>query len=254
MEASELQSTIFDVVNMGREQRMLHRFVEDSVLDGKHLQLDGRSMLSFGSCSYLGLETDNRLREGVRRAVDRYGTQFSASRAYLSAPPYGELEEKLSAIFGGYVLPTSSTTLGHLSAIPVLCQEKDAVLMDQMVHHSVQLAVTQARAQGTAVELIRHGDARALERRLEVLTALHRKVWFMLDGVYSMFGDMPDTDELKRLLGRFENLWLYVDDAHGMSIAGTNGQGMHLSRMGWHPRMVLATSLNKAFAAAGEGS
>jgi len=251
MEASELQSTIFDVVNMGREQRMLHRFVEDSVLDGKHLQLDGRSMLSFGSCSYLGLETDNRLREGVRRAVDRYGTQFSASRAYLSAPPYGELEEKLSAIFGGYVLPTSSTTLGHLSAIPVLCQEKDAVLMDQMVHHSVQLAVTQARAQGTAVELIRHGDARALERRLEVLTALHRKVWFMLDGVYSMFGDMPDTDELKRLLGRFENLWLYVDDAHGMSIAGTNGQGMHLSRMGWHPRMVLATSLNKAFAAAG---
>ncbi len=251
MEASELQGTIFDVVNMGRQHKMLHRFVEDTPLDGKHLQLDGRMLLSFGSCSYLGLETDERLKEGVRQAVTRYGTQFSSSRAYLSAPPYAELEERLSRIFDGYVLPVSTTTLGHLSAIPVLCQEKDAVLMDQMVHHSVQLAVTQARAQGTTVELVRHGDTAALERRLEQLSPLHRKVWVLLDGVYSMFGDLPDVTELQRLLGRFENLHLYVDDAHGMSIAGKHGRGMHLARMPAHPRMIVATSLNKAFASSG---
>ena len=81
MEASELQRTIYDVVNMGRQQRLLHQYAEDTVLDGKHLQLGGRTLLSFGSCSYLGLETDPRLKAGVRRAVDRYGTQFSSSRA-----------------------------------------------------------------------------------------------------------------------------------------------------------------------------
>lgn len=251
MEASEMQKTIYDVVNMGRQQRLLHQYVEDTVLDGKHLQLDGRRLLSFGSCSYLGLEMDPRLREGVHRAVDRWGTQFSSSRAYLSAPPYLELEQKLAAVFGGHVLPVSSTTLGHLSAIPVLCQEKDAVLLDRMVHHSVQLASTHARAQGTLVELVRHGDWAALEKRVAELAPLHRRVWYMLDGVYSMFGDLPDVEELKRLLSRYPNLYLYCDDAHGMSLAGEHGRGMHLSRMGWHPRMVLATSLNKAFASAG---
>lgn len=251
MEASELQRTIYDVVNMGRQQRLLHQYAEDTVLDGKHLQLGGRELLSFGSCSYLGLETDPRLKEGVRRAVDRYGTQFSSSRAYLSAPPYTELEEKLSRIFGAHVLPVSTTTLGHLSAIPVICQEKDAILLDRMVHHSVQLAATQARAQGTHVELVRHGDWAALEKRISELAPLHRRVWYLLDGVYSMFGDLPDVGELKRLLAAYPNLHLYCDDAHGMSLAGLHGRGMHLSRMGWHDRMVVATSLNKAFASAG---
>lgn len=251
MEASELHGTIYDVVNMGRQQRFLHQYAEDTPLDGKHVRLGGREMLSFASCSYLGLETDPRLREGVRRAVDRWGTQFSSSRAYLSAPPYTELELKLSQIFGAHVLPVSTTTLGHLSAVPVLCQEKDAILLDRMVHHSVQLAATQARAQGTLVELVRHGDWAALEKRIAELAPLHRRVWYLLDGVYSMFGDLPDVDELKRLLKQYPNLHLYCDDAHGMSLAGENGRGMHLSRMGWHDRMVLATSLNKAFASAG---
>jgi 7-keto-8-aminopelargonate synthetase-like enzyme/predicted N-acyltransferase len=251
VEASELQGTIFDVVNMGRQQRFLHQYAEDIPLDGKRLLLGGREMLSFGSCSYLGLETDPRLKEGVHRAVDRWGTQFSASRAYLSAPPYLELEEKLARIFDAHVLPVSTTTLGHLTAIPVLCQEKDVILLDRMVHHSVQLAATQARSQGTPVELVRHGDWPNLEKRIARLAPLHRKVWYLLDGVYSMFGDMPDVDELKRLLAQYPNLYLYCDDAHGMSIAGEHGRGMHLSRMGWHPRMVVATSLNKAFASAG---
>lgn len=251
MEASELQKTIFDVINMGRQQKLLHQYAEDTPLDGKHLSINGRRMLSFGSCSYLGLETDPRMKEGVKRAVDKYGTQFSSSRAYLSAPPYVELEQKLSTLFGAHVLPVSTTTLGHLSAVPVICQEKDAILMDRMVHHSVQLAATQARAQGTFVELVRHGDWAALEKRLSELAPLHRRVWYLLDGVYSMFGDLPDVDELKRLLKAYPNLWLYCDDAHGMSLAGQHGRGVHLNRMGWHERLVVATSLNKAFASAG---
>ncbi|MFZ5446760.1 MAG: aminotransferase class I/II-fold pyridoxal phosphate-dependent enzyme [Myxococcota bacterium] len=238
-------------MNMGRQQRFLHQYTEDTPLDGRRIHLDGRELLSFGSCSYLGLETDPRMKEGVIRAVERWGTQFSASRAYLSAPPYRELEERLSRIFDAYVLPTSTTTLGHLSAVPVLCQEKDVILLDRMVHHSVQLAATQARAQGTHVELVRHGDWAGLAQLVERFAPLHRRVWYLFDGVYSMFGDLPDIGELQRLLAAFPNLYLYCDDAHGMSIAGEHGRGMHLSRMGWHDRMVLATSLNKAYASAG---
>lgn len=251
MEASEMQKTIYDVMNLGRQNRMLHQFAEDTPLDGKHVKLDGRQLLSFGSCSYLGLEMDPRLREGVRKAVERWGTQFSSSRAYMSAPPYSELEEKLSTLFGGHTLSVSTTTLGHLSCIPVICHEKDAILLDRMVHHSIQMAATQARAQGTHVELVRHGDWGTLERRIAELTPQHRKVWYMIDGIFSMFGDLPDVVEFRRLMDQHPNLWLYVDDAHGMSIAGQHGRGMHLSRMGWHPRLIVATSLNKAFAAGG---
>src|SRR5262249_41493769 len=110
---------------------------------------------------------------------------------------------------------------------------------------------TLARAQGTHVELVRHGDAVALERHIQQLCTRHRRVWHLIDGVYSMFGDLPDATLLRQLLDRYEQLWLYVDDAHGMSIAGENGRGVHLNRMGWHPRMVVASSLNKAFACAG---
>ncbi len=251
MEASEMQRTIYDVMNMGRQNRMLHQFAEDTPLDGKHVKLGGRELLTFGSCSYLGLEMDQRLRDGVRKAVERWGTQFSASRAYMSAPPYAALEEKLSTIFGGHTLSVSTTTLGHLSCIPVICHEKDAILLDRMVHHSIQLAATQARAQGTHVELVRHGDWATLEQRITELTATHRRVWYMIDGIFSMFGDLPDVVEFRRLMDQHPNLWLYVDDAHGMSIAGEHGRGMHLSRMGWHDRLIVATSLNKAFAAGG---
>lgn len=251
MEASERQNSVFDVFTEARHQKALHQYADDAPLDGKHIRLAGRDLLSFGSCSYLGLETDERLKEGVRRAVDRYGTQFSSSRAYVSGPPYSELEECLAQILEGHVFTTASTTLGHFSAIPVICHEKDIILLDQMVHHSVHMAVTQARAQGTAVKLVRHNDWQSLEEQLELLTPTYRKVWFMLDGVYSMFGDMPDVKELRRLLDKYPTLNLYVDDAHGMSIAGKHGRGMHLSRMGWHPRMVVAISLNKAFASAG---
>lgn len=251
MEASEMQRTIYDVMNLGRQNRMLHQFAEDTPLDGKHVRLDGKELLSFGSCSYLGLEMDQRLREGVAKAVERWGTQFSSSRAYMSAPPYRMLEEKLSQLFGGHTLSVSTTTLGHMSCIPVICHEKDAILLDRMVHHSIQMAATQARAQGTHVELVRHGDWATLERRIAELTPLHRRVWYMIDGIFSMFGDLPDVVEFRRLMDQHPNLWLYVDDAHGMSIAGQHGRGMHLSRMGWHDRLIVATSLNKAFAAGG---
>jgi hypothetical protein len=70
-----------------------HRAAEDDKLDGRHVTLDGRRMVNFGSCSYLGLELDPRLTEGACDAVARYGVIFSSSRAYLSAPIFPRYEE-----------------------------------------------------------------------------------------------------------------------------------------------------------------
>src|ERR1700722_1426641 len=137
---------------------LLLRTPDDEPLDGRTLSLGGRPTLNFGSCSYLGLELDPRMQAAVCAAVMRYGTQFSSSRTYMSAPLYPELEETLQRMFGGHVLVVPSTSLGHIAALPVLIGSDDAVVLDQQVHHSVQSAVNQLRPQGTTIELIRHSD------------------------------------------------------------------------------------------------
>jgi 7-keto-8-aminopelargonate synthetase-like enzyme len=231
-------------------QGLLLRTPDDVPLDGRTLTFDGRPMLNFGSCSYLGLELDPRMKAAVCAAVIRYGTQFSASRTYVQAPPYIELEERLEQMFGGPALVVPSTTMGHSTALPVLVGSADAVIIDQQVHHSVQMAVNHLRAQGTTVEMIRHSDIGELRAAIDRLSA-HARVWYLADGVYSMFADLAPLDEMARLLEEEPRLHLYVDDSHGVGWYGRHGRGPALDRLGIHPRMVVAASLNKSFAASG---
>ena len=84
--AEELLDAVDEVVSDGVRRGLLHNVVEDAVLDGRHVTIDGHRLLNLGSCSYLGLETHPRMRAAVHEAVDRFGTQFSSSRVYASAP------------------------------------------------------------------------------------------------------------------------------------------------------------------------
>ena len=252
MRTPEERLALLDKTLSGAAQRgLLMLTPDDAPLDGRLVQLDGRPLLNFGSCSYLGLELDTRLREGVCAAVMRYGTQFSSSRSYLSAPPYPELEEQLERMFGGPVMVAPSTSLGHMAALPVLVGSDDAVVLDQQVHNSVQMATHQLRPQGTVVELIRHNRMDRLERMIERLAPHHRRIWYLADGVYSRFADLAPFAELAELLDRHEQLHLYVDDSHGVGWAGRHGRGPTLDHLGPHERLVVAASLNKSFAAAG---
>ena len=90
-----------------------------------------------------------------------------------------------------------------------------------------------------------------LEERIKILSEKHEQVWYMADGIYSMYGDGLPAEDLERLLNKYKNFRLYVDDAHGMSWAGKNGRGYTLSKMDLHPQMVVATSFAKGFGAGG---
>ena len=146
---------------------------------------------------------------------------------------------------------TPTTTLGHIANIPVLVEDSDAVIMDQQVHNSVQTAVQLVKARGVPVELVRHNRMDLLEARLVELRGRHKKIWYMADGIYSMFGDCTPVEQIYSLMDKYPELHFYVDDAHGMSIHGKNGRGFVLSKHDMHPQMVMATSLNKAFASGG---
>ncbi len=240
-----------EVVSEAASRGLAMQTADDAPLDGRTISLAGRARVNFGSCSYLGLEMDTRLREAVCQATARYGTQFSSSRAYVSAPPYLELEAHLDRMFGGHALMVPTTSLGHLAALPVLIGSNDAVVLDQQVHASVQMATGQLRLQGTTVEMIRHNSMDRLERMICRLASRHRRIWFLADGVYSMFADLAPLAELRELLDRHPQLHLYIDDSHGVGWAGTHGRGPALEALGMHERLVVAASLNKSFAAAG---
>ena len=209
MNASEQLSIVEGIHREARDRGVLFQAAEDQPLRDRTIRLNGRDLVTFGSCSYLGLEFHPALAQGVIHAVRRYGTQFSQSRGYASAAPYAELEERLSTLFGGHALVTPSTTLGHQMVLPTLATEKDAILVDNQVHRSVQVAATLAQANGTRVETIRHRelDARLLDT-VARLARTHRTVWFAIDGIFSMYGDFAPLGLLRRALDATPNLRL----------------------------------------------
>lgn len=251
METSELIATIETLHVDARERGLFFQTCEDESLCGPKITIGGRPLLSFGSCSYLGLEHHRALVGTAHEMLRRYGTQFASSRGYLSAPPYPELEATLGTIFGGHAVTCQTTTLAHQAAFDVLLTEQDAMVLDHQVHYSVQRAATLARAGGATVELVRHEE---LERAVEVVRELaktHRTVWFATDGITSMYGDLAPVELLQEILDVADNVRLYIDDAHGMSWCGKFGRGSILSRLPLTERMVVATSLAKAFGAGG---
>ncbi|PCJ29759.1 MAG: aminotransferase class I/II, partial [Moraxellaceae bacterium] len=243
--------TIDQVITAAKDEGIVQLSTEDQSFDGSHIQLQGQQVINFGSCSYLGLELHPALKEGVIDAVTRFGSQYSSSRAYISTGQYDELESLLSTLFGGHALVTATTTLGHISSLPVIIGSNDAVILDQQVHASVQTAAQLLKPTGITVELIKHNDLDSLRKKIEKLKSSHRRIWYLADGVYSMFGDYAPLPELEAMLEEYDQLHLYVDDAHGMSWTGVNGKGYALSQIKLHPKMILTTSLNKAFASAG---
>jgi 7-keto-8-aminopelargonate synthetase-like enzyme len=243
--------TVNQIVTDGVNKGILHLYTEDGTLAGNSIMLKGRPVVNFGSCSYLGLEFDERLKTAAKKAVDNYGTQFSESRAYVSVRYYEELETLLQQVFDAHPVIMPTTTLGHIANIPVLVSDVDAVIMDHQVHSSVQTAVQLLKARGVHIELLRHNRLDMLEDRVKALRNKYPKIWYMADGIYSMYGDKSPVDDMYALLDKYPQLYYYADDAHGMSIHGKHGRGSILNNRRFHPRLILGTSLNKAFASGG---
>lgn len=247
----QVLDTIDEVTQISSNLGIAQLQIEDEELSGRTIRVKGRDVVNFGSCSYLNLEKHPAIIQGVVDAVTKFGSQFSSSRAYASVTLYSEAEKLLQEIFERPVLLAPTVTLGHLSNIPVLVGDRDCVIMDIQVHSCVQTAAQLVKARGVHVELIRHNRMDILEERIIELKEKYEKIWYMADGVYSMYGDFLPLNELYNLLDEHKQLHLYVDDAHGTGWAGKNGAGYVLSQKHFHERLYLVAGLAKSFAACG---
>lgn len=218
----------------------------------RHVQIAGRQLLNFGTCSYMSLGQDERLKRAAIAYTEKYGMQFSVSRGFLSSGINENLEAQLSKIYDNRpVLVYSSTSACHISILPTLIRSKDAIILDQSVHFSVQNAANVVRAKGVPIEMIRHSNLDMLEEKLKDLGNKVKNIWYLIDGVYSMYGDVAPMKRLHELMERYEQLHLYIDDAHGMSWYGKHGAGRVYGEFGMHSRTILISTLAKGYGCVG---
>lgn len=156
---------VHEIISTGKDRGIGQLMTEDQNYDGRIITVKGKKLVNFGSCSYLGLEVDQRLKDGAIDAIQRFGVQFSSSRTYLSCSLYKEYEDLISRIFESQVVLSTSVSLGHHAVMPVVVGQEDAVILDQQVHASVQDAAQKLRAKGVHVTIIRHNDLDELKKK-----------------------------------------------------------------------------------------
>jgi len=244
--------TVDTVFSNAKEKGILHLYAEGKYLNGRSIKINGSEMLHFGTTGYLGLEQDKRLKDAAIIAITNYGTQFPLSKTYLSHPLYAELESKIEQMYNIPPIITKNSTLGHMAIIPTLIRDEDAVIIDHQAHWSVQNACQVLKLRGIPVEMIRHNNLEMLEDKIRMMHGKSGKIWYMADGVYSMYGDYAPVQELLNLTQKYPQLHLYFDDVHGMSWKGKNGTGYIFDSIGTlEENIVVVSTLSKTFGASG---
>jgi 7-keto-8-aminopelargonate synthetase-like enzyme len=228
----------------------LKDLVVDEIGPGREVLVNGRRVVNFGSDSFLGLDQDPRVQEAVRRGVTRWGTHNGASRAFASVRANEEAEIKIARWLGTEAsLIYPSVTLANMGAIPGLVGRQDLLVVDEQGHNSIQEGAKIAKANGAKLAFFSHCNACDLKRVLQE-NAPYRVAVIAIDGVYSMSGELPPLANLDRV-AREHNAVLYVDDAHGTGVLGTQGRGTVLDALGTYENTFVIGSLSKAFSCAG---
>lgn len=222
----------------------------DEIGPGRAIKAGGRRLINFGSDSFLGLDRDPRVIAAIRSGLERWGSHNGASRAFSSVASNVEAERRLAAWLGvESVLIYPSATLANMGAIPALAGRGDALVMDEQAHNSIQEGAKLAKAGGAKLATFAHNDPEDLARVLESLRP-YRIALICIDGVYSMSGVVPPMAEFDRV-AREHDAVLYVDDAHGTGVLGTQGRGTVLDALGSYDNAFVVGSLSKGLSCAG---
>ncbi len=194
-----------------------------SRLDGTHVFIDGRDLIMVGSNNYLGLTNHPKVKEAAVKALEEYGTSCSGSRLLNGTLDiHEELEENLARFMGKEsALVFTTGFLTNQGVIAPLVGRHDTVVIDRGVHASVYEG---ARLGFGKVKRFRHNDPVSLRRNLERCSPEHG-VLVIVDGVYSMEGDIAPIPELVAVAKEF-GVRIMVDDAHGIGVLGENGKGV----------------------------
>src|SRR5580704_9192764 len=196
------------------------------VLEGPTLpvvEMVGKRRIMLGSNNYLGLTGDERVSRGAEEALHRYGTGLTGSR-FLNGTTdlHLELESELADWFGteGALVFTTGHQ-ANLGALGTILAPGDTVIVDSGDHASILDGCILSRAK---LRAFRHNRIDRLERTLEKAASDGGGILVVVDGVFSMEGDVAPLPEIADLCGRF-GARLMVDEAHALGVLGARGAG-----------------------------
>src|SRR5665213_2105698 len=212
-----------ELLNAAREADILPYF---RVLEGPTLpavEMEGKLRIMLGSNNYLGLTGDERVRQGALDAVAKYGTGLTGSR-FLNGTIdlHLELEDELAQWLG-----TESAlvfTTGHqanLGALGTILGRGDTVIADSGDHASI---LDGCILSGAKLRPFRHNRLDRLEHALNRATGDGGGILVVVDGVFSMEGDVAPLPEIADLCGEY-GARLMVDEAHALGVLGARGAG-----------------------------
>ncbi len=190
---------------------------------GPVVEMEGAERIMLGSNNYLGLTGDRRVIAGARDALDRYGTGLTGSRLLNGTIDlHLELEAEIAAWMGTEAAIVFTT--GHqanVGTLGTILGPGDTVIADSADHASILDGCLLSRAK---LRPFRHGRLDKLEKMLERGAQDGGGVLVVVDGVFSMEGDIADLPRVAELC-RVHGARLMVDEAHGAGVLGARGAG-----------------------------
>jgi 8-amino-7-oxononanoate synthase len=190
---------------------------------GPIMEVEGREVVMLGSNNYLGLTGDERVKEGARRALEAYGTALTGSRFMNGTTPlHVELERELAEWMGsGDALAFTTGYQANVGCLQAILEPGDTVICDSANHASI---LDGCRLSGAKLRPFRHNRMEKLEKMLERAGEDGGGVLVVVDGVFSMEGDLCDLPRIVELC-EAHGARLMVDEAHGAGVLGARGAG-----------------------------
>ncbi len=188
--------------------------------NGPVIRIQGKELINLSSNNYLGLATDERLKQAASEAIDSYGVGSGAVRTINGTSDlHIALEERIAAFKGTEAAISYQSGFNcNMAAISAVMDKNDAILSDSLNHASI---IDGCRLSKAKIIRFEHSDMDDLRRKAEEArsTGNFNKIMVITDGVFSMDGDIAKLPEIVEIAEAYD-LITYVDDAHGSGVTG----------------------------------
>ncbi len=203
------------------------RWLPQAVYCGREVMAEGRRMLNLSSNDYLGLAADGTLRKEFMQAGTSGNWLMTSSSSRLltgNFPVYEDVETLLARLFGAEsALVFNSGYHMNTGILPAVCDTRTLILADKLVHASL---IDGIRLSTARCIRFRHQDYGQLEALLRKYHDEYARIIIVVESVYSMDGDVADLRRLVGLKRSYDNVMLYVDEAHAIGVRGSRGLGV----------------------------
>ena len=197
--------------------------VMEKVLSPTRAICNGRETILLGTYNYMGMTFDPDVIEAGKEALEEFGSGTTGSRV-LNGTYQGhkECEDALKEFYGmDHAMVFSTGYQANLGIISTIAGKGDYIVLDIDSHASIYDGCAMGKAE---VVPFRHNDIEALEKRLKRIPEGAGKL-VVLEGVYSMLGDVAPLKEMVRI-SKEAGAMVLVDEAHSMGFIGENGRGV----------------------------